>query len=574
MATSRSLYAVAIAAVLTSTATPVLSQASNCGPLVESVTEWAQDFAPVLRFAPEEAFFPTLPLSPWVRVDLRNGRHVLLRDQTEPLPLAASVAGDELDAMVDLDVVIERYRSTVSDRVRPGSAAGYYRASCLDELDRNEVLAALAVDSRSRDLTRLATDATIVLLEYYFYYLYDNGFGGTIRQQGSEAHVHDTEKAFVFLVVNGGRIAAQVWVGAAHGPITPNNVLVLPDSTAFVGRPNFLVELGKHAMAPDVPPHGEFVVGEDVNRYMTPALWGIRDDVSLLDAHDAYDPGQSLPRDRDDAVVLVPFGAEPPPDRPDAVKYVLFADWELREFYSSAIRGVREGAHSGLIECRAEPQYGELHSAWERRNGSTPLPVESAPGYDGWTTPMQSERLDQLGPAALLRAWPTKPCRGGDEDYKGGPASILKADLFSAPRRPGLEWNHGVGPTWAFFYGLPIRRLVGRGDGTISAGVGTQVDLEPWERLGWRVRFDQQSNNLIWWYAAVGDVTGSGATPLEASVGIGLAPGAFLSRYHEQGPLANVEMRVGWIWRRGDPVPLARLHFGLGTVLRGYRLRG
>jgi CBS domain-containing protein len=132
--------------------------------------------------------------------------------------------------------------------------------------------------------------------EYWFYYLYDQGLNG---------HLHDSEHAFVFvqpLVRRGehdlcrstatGRITGvattpplvRAVVGAGHEAHTANNILVAsperPRETASAvmeARHNLvfpaglpfhmpiLVELGKHASAPDRSFDGRFDFGMDAN---------------------------------------------------------------------------------------------------------------------------------------------------------------------------------------------------------------------------------------------------------------------------------------------------------------------
>jgi hypothetical protein len=88
--------------------------------------------------------------------------------------------------------------------------------------------------------------------------------------------------------------------GAGHGDWAPNNIFhtFAPDSIP-VTLPIFgIVELGKHATAPDVNKDGVFTPGIDSNSYWDAAkVWGIRDTTGTTDSSiRAYDGSMSIPR--------------------------------------------------------------------------------------------------------------------------------------------------------------------------------------------------------------------------------------------------------------------------------------
>jgi hypothetical protein len=127
-----------------------------------------------------------------------------------------------------------------------------------------------------RGITR-SLSANIYLHQYWFYYLYDRGIG---------AHRHDSEHAFVF-TTGGPRGPVKAVVGAGHTPETANNILVASpvlrsDTRDFIfpgtlnRHPVILVELGKHASAPDRNFDGKFDIGLDANLYAE-NTWGSRD---------------------------------------------------------------------------------------------------------------------------------------------------------------------------------------------------------------------------------------------------------------------------------------------------------
>lgn len=128
----------------------------------------------------------------------------------------------------------------------------------------------------------------IALLQYWFYYVLDGGFG---------SHPGDSEHAFVFVETTPGADKAndvmsyrgvRGVVGAGHTPDTANNILVVGNRQSNVGAlprrlPDhmpILVELGKHASAPDRNLDGRFDVGMDANAFRD-NVWGSRDIFNL-----------------------------------------------------------------------------------------------------------------------------------------------------------------------------------------------------------------------------------------------------------------------------------------------------
>jgi len=117
-------------------------------------------------------------------------------------------------------------------------------------------------------------------IEFWFYYLYD---------QGPNSHRHDGEHAFVYVDCLGrhderllGSVRAVV--GAGHENHTANNILVAPARGGEGGvwprrlpsHMAVLVELGKHASAPDRNLDGRFDLGFDANVFAE-NVWGSRD---------------------------------------------------------------------------------------------------------------------------------------------------------------------------------------------------------------------------------------------------------------------------------------------------------
>ena len=125
---------------------------------------------------------------------------------------------------------------------------------------------------------RVSSYSGFWLIEYWIYSLFDVG--------GLEPHPHDSEHLFVEVDKLGGTIAALF--GGAHGKYAPNNTyLILDDKGYPLELPLFaMVELGKHATAPDVNRDGVFTPGLDENYFKESAkVWGIRDAFGTKDTH-------------------------------------------------------------------------------------------------------------------------------------------------------------------------------------------------------------------------------------------------------------------------------------------------
>ena len=129
------------------------------------------------------------------------------------------------------------------------------------------------------------------LIEYWTYYPIDNGH--------VKGHPHDTEHVFVEVDKLGA--APRAVLAAAHIKESPNNLYssLDPDDAEWPTLPLFVfVELGKHAMSPDVNRDGVFTFGRDVNSYREIAhVWGIRDYIGRTDDHwNAFRESMTVPR--------------------------------------------------------------------------------------------------------------------------------------------------------------------------------------------------------------------------------------------------------------------------------------
>jgi hypothetical protein len=118
-------------------------------------------------------------------------------------------------------------------------------------------------------------DFRTITIRYMMYYRNDVGFGG---------HDHDLENILVTIEIDEDRArqlsATIVGVaGKAHGADAYSNELVIADTSEPVFPIHFLIEEGKHAVAPDINANGKYEPGTDVNVSVRDA-WGIRDQIA------------------------------------------------------------------------------------------------------------------------------------------------------------------------------------------------------------------------------------------------------------------------------------------------------
>ena len=151
------------------------------------------------------------------------------------------------------------------------------------------------------------------LLEYWFYYPFDEG--------KSHPHLHDSEHLFVEVDKLGGTVRNVF--ASDHDSLVANNLYsTLVKDSPPVALPLFaMVELAKHAMAPDLNHDGRFTRGVDDNLHLEPyAFWGLRDRSSKVHfLMEPYLASMTLPRHRDgrfalaDAETIFP-GLDVPPE--------------------------------------------------------------------------------------------------------------------------------------------------------------------------------------------------------------------------------------------------------------------
>jgi hypothetical protein len=247
---------------------------STVGPTLPKLTAQEQarlaaQFAPVLVFHPEEKYFPTSPLYP------------LSSHSTQ---------------------------SRLSLLGTPESRIGAYRALTLAEKEKLATVFYRAYPAR-------VSGEPVVVLEYWFYYVQnDYRVRGNILPFWMDGN-HPNDMEHVHLVLHpepheGLRFSIgplpgdlsysvkEAYASAHEGKIPANRYEYR--NTTKVGSTHFLVELGSHALAPDINEDGLFVPGTDGDSGAK-VLWGIRDTGYTWPR---YKTSYMTPRNDGDAVVL------------------------------------------------------------------------------------------------------------------------------------------------------------------------------------------------------------------------------------------------------------------------------
>jgi hypothetical protein len=136
------------------------------------------------------------------------------------------------------------------------------------------------------------------LIEYWFYYPFDEG--------KAHPHIHDSEHLFIEVDKLGGTVRNVF--ASDHDSFVPNNLYsTLVKDSPPVSLPLFAtVELGKHAMAPDMDRDGRFTRGVDDNLHIEPySFWGLRDRSTKFHfMMEPYLKSMSVPRNRDGRFAL------------------------------------------------------------------------------------------------------------------------------------------------------------------------------------------------------------------------------------------------------------------------------
>ena len=202
----------------------------------------AQAFAPTFLYHPDESLFPISPFD-------------------DSLSQAADVGPEDSSAQL-LEARIRAYdRQPLSWRLL--HAAVFFRVVPVPSK---------GVQSHYR-------------LEYWVYYVANRYrlVGGAIPFRADGNHPHDLEHVFLTVesLTPDATTPDQFWLrevwGSAHdGSSMSNNHFAWSSFDSSPKRVRMIVELGSHAMAPDVDLDGRFTVTADSNGDRT-FIWGIRD---------------------------------------------------------------------------------------------------------------------------------------------------------------------------------------------------------------------------------------------------------------------------------------------------------
>lgn len=472
----------------------------------------ADRYAPELHFAAGERYFPTLPyFHAFDGIDNNADGSVDLDDSLEIAPLFPDRHGH---VGVLSDSLESWYQATVSRSGRPTRAAVFYRVRCLtgDEIDALWRFVSGDHQGRRRfgipQFTSLFTGPARqwAAIEFYLYYVRDNGLA-------FRGHVHDTEKIFMFVPgthVDAARL--RIVVGAGHSAVTPNNVLVLTGPNAW--KPSLvhaLVELGGHAMAPDLPPYGSFIHGHDANWYAGEDTWGTRDIMAISGRGSAndFEPWKVMPRDPLVSTSLRPahFG-QPAGDS----LYALLHDTLLSTLFRLGATGALNVDSATVLLGDLERRLGWGH--FIHHTGGASHLEQAVVRMRGWRTAVNDAEGDHHA-AVVERIWPMTNSQGdtvrnsGDEEYVFRPTSILKARLYrgagySLGPETGFDVARGGTVYGAVGLGFPIPSLAGiylRGLLNVQAGVRAPRWDHDRAYLAFALQYDAHHYRAGSWYA-------------------------------------------------------------------------
>jgi len=252
-------------------------------PSIHPETERVRAYAPMLWLANSEPFYPSLP-------------H----------PYAFDGFDNDGDGRVDIadpdEISLALRRPRKADRL--ADLEGQFR------MGRPEARVLYKYEPSGLELRN---ENPLGIIQLWFYYVVDAGSG---------SHDGDSEHAFLFLnneqsfsrdktrsVAIGGLRAV---VGAGHTDDTANNILATGSMQSPTGvmparlpmHMPLLVELGKHATAPDLTMDSRFNPGIDSNVFRQ-AAWGSRDGfgVDVLEFLGGYREAYSQPRNVRDLIL-------------------------------------------------------------------------------------------------------------------------------------------------------------------------------------------------------------------------------------------------------------------------------
>jgi hypothetical protein len=239
----------------------------------------ALKYAPILWFADDEQYFPTLPFfSALDGIDNDGDGEMDFADRDEIAPFDpaakdfSKASWDSLKKWYDaLDLSNRRKMTAVFYRIRTTTSNQIKNILANDEQYWRRLEKKIQADPDLKKYFDLKNE--IAVYEYYFYYVNDEGLQG---------HANDMERVFVF-VADDAPQPFRIVVGDGHGGAVPNNVLVYTknngqgfSSPQYKNHLHVLIELGGHSIAPDFKGDGRFDPVVDAN-WHSENLWGTRD---------------------------------------------------------------------------------------------------------------------------------------------------------------------------------------------------------------------------------------------------------------------------------------------------------
>jgi len=404
----------------------------------------ARRYAPVLRFAPAEPYFPTIPF--FYAFDGVDNNSNDLVDFADPDEIAAFNPGDT--TLPSWQILDERYIAELN-RSTPASGtpvapvpAVFYRVRTLTESQEDHMSRFLKKDILSWDHAEKTQIGSLDVLnkpfkviEYWFYYIRDRGLVG---------HPQDIEFAFVFVPADPVlACVARIVAGAGHTSWVPNNVLLLSNELVLgnidLGEVDtltgILTELGGHSSAPDVPPYGQFRLGVDVNWQATKA-WGVRDIQALarMGYGGAYQTDMTLSRDTTlHPVVYWPRGSE----HGYGQDYSLLPAPLFERLYvvlDSVAEGVKPAEWPARIsEIRALLDSIAVLMGRQSFNGVAQLDTNAVKRMAAWVRPMIAPNVPSGGVVSPKRGQVWR-----HDAYDGSPSDVFESYLY-APSVKSIE---------------------------------------------------------------------------------------------------------------------------------------
>jgi hypothetical protein len=202
----------------------------------ETQAKLAQQFAPVLVFNSSEKFFPSSPFFSF--------------DTEAPL--------------IDKETTLRRLGTTES------------RTATYLNMNLDEKAKVATVHYRAYPARR--NGRSVVVLEYWFYYVRDEYRvrANILPIWAGGNHPNDLEHVHLILRQSGpGKFEVEEVFASSHEGKIPANRYKYSEP-GHDGPTHFLVELGSHALAPDINEDGIFTTGTDGNSG-SKLQWGIRD---------------------------------------------------------------------------------------------------------------------------------------------------------------------------------------------------------------------------------------------------------------------------------------------------------